>query len=129
MRLQHRVVSVLSLLNVLYQAILPMMLPHLIVRLTDPEYRVGLGACEALYNIARVVRGAIVPYVPRILEALYNLAADRLVEVQQSVLVLDRLMMDLVCETRQIDLSEIVQVNPSPTPCKDPPFFGRALFL
>lgn len=75
-------------------------MPLLTMRLRDPAEGVALAACEAVYNIARVVRGDFVKYIPGIVEALCALSSSAIGAMHQAHSVLNRLVMDLVCECR-----------------------------
>lgn len=82
------------------EVLVPEAMKHLTARLREVGDGVALAACEAVYNIARIVRGDIVDYVPGIVEALCFLSASAMGSLQQACGVLNRLAMDLVCECR-----------------------------
>ncbi|KAL9679247.1 hypothetical protein QQ045_017103 [Rhodiola kirilowii] len=58
----------------------------------DQESRVRYYACEALYNIAKVVRGDFIFFFNRIFDALCKLSADSDANVQSAAHLLDRLV-------------------------------------
>jgi vacuole morphology and inheritance protein 14 len=49
-------------------------------------------ACESLYNVVKVARGAVLPHFVEIFNALANLAADPDQNVKNGSELLDRLM-------------------------------------
>lgn len=68
----------------------------------DPESRVRYYACEALFNIVKVVRGQILTYFNEIFDGLCKLYADVSIDVKNGAQLLDRLVKDVVteCEVR-----------------------------
>ncbi|PNX93522.1 protein VAC14 [Trifolium pratense] len=68
---------------------------------SDQESRVRYYACEALYNIAKVVRGDFILYFNNIFDALCKLSADSDGNVQSAAHLLDRLVKDIVTESDQ----------------------------
>ena len=58
----------------------------------DPDLRVRYYACESLYNVVKVARGAILPQFTDIFGALSKLACDSEQSVKNATELLDRLM-------------------------------------
>ncbi len=74
----------------------------------DPEARVRYYACESLYNIAKVVRGDIVVYFNQIFDGLCKLFADVDVDVKNGSNLLDRLIKDIVTESKTFDVERFI---------------------
>lgn len=58
----------------------------------DPDLRVRYYACESLYNVVKVARGAVLPQFTDIFGALSKLACDSEQSVKNATELLDRLM-------------------------------------
>ncbi|XP_064599095.1 LOW QUALITY PROTEIN: protein VAC14 homolog [Liolophura sinensis] len=65
----------------------------------DQDSRVRYYACEALYNIVKVARGAVLVFFNDIFDGLAKLATDPDQNVKNGTELLDRLMKDIVTET------------------------------
>lgn len=65
---------------------------------SDSDSRVRYYACESLYNVVKVARGAVLPHFAEIFSALSKLAADPEQNVKNASELLDRLMKDIVSE-------------------------------
>ncbi|KAF5450330.1 hypothetical protein F2P56_030690 [Juglans regia] len=63
---------------------------------SDQDSRVRYYACEALYNIAKVVREDSIIFFNQIFDALCKLSADSDANVQSAAHLLDRLVKDIV---------------------------------
>ncbi|XP_054824448.1 protein VAC14 homolog isoform X3 [Prosopis cineraria] len=74
----------------------------------DPDNRVRYYACEALYNIAKVVRGEFIVFFNEIFDALCKLSADSDPSVQSAAHLLDRLVKDIVTESDQFSIEEFI---------------------
>lgn len=72
--------------------------------LSDSESRVRYYACEALYNVVKVARGAVLPNFNDIFDCLSKLAADSDQNVKNGSELLDRLLKDIVTESSSFDL-------------------------
>ena len=59
---------------------------------SDSDLRVRYYACESLYNVVKVARGAVLPHFSEIFSALSKLAADPDQHVKSAAELLDRLM-------------------------------------
>uniref|UniRef100_UPI00358FE29E protein VAC14 homolog isoform X2 n=1 Tax=Myxine glutinosa TaxID=7769 RepID=UPI00358FE29E len=70
----------------------------------DPDPRLRYYACEALYNIVKVARGAVLPYFNQVFHGLSKLAADPDPNVKSGSELLDRLLKDIVTESDHFDL-------------------------
>ncbi|CAI9783398.1 unnamed protein product [Fraxinus pennsylvanica] len=66
--------------------------PPILYSFSDQDSRVRYYACEALYNIAKVVRGNFTVLFNQIFEVLYKLSIDSDPNVQSATYLLDRLV-------------------------------------
>ncbi|CAL7935227.1 unnamed protein product [Xylocopa violacea] len=71
---------------------------------SDSDLRVRYYACESLYNVVKVARGAVLPQFTDIFAALSKLACDSEQSVKNATELLDRLMKDIVTESGLFDL-------------------------
>ncbi|XP_032086655.1 protein VAC14 homolog isoform X2 [Thamnophis elegans] len=74
----------------------------------DADSRLRYYACEALYNIVKVARGAIVPHFNVLFDGLSKLAADPDPNVKSGSELLDRLLKDIVTESSRFDLVSFI---------------------
>ncbi|KAJ3071225.1 hypothetical protein HDU98_005638 [Podochytrium sp. JEL0797] len=72
--------------------------PPILACFADPDIRVRYYACEAMYNVAKVARRALLLYFNELLDALSRLVADLDASVKDGAELLDRLVKDIVCE-------------------------------
>jgi vacuole morphology and inheritance protein 14 len=82
--------------------------PPVVNSFLDQDSRVRYYACEALYNIAKVVRGEFIVFFNRIFDALCKLSADSDANVQSAAHLLDRLIKDIVTESESFSIEEFV---------------------
>ncbi|PKA55629.1 Protein VAC14 like [Apostasia shenzhenica] len=82
--------------------------PPVLNSFLDQDSRVRYYACEALYNIAKVVRGDFIIYFNQIFDALCKLSADSDANVQSAAHLLDRLVKDIVTESDQFSIEEFI---------------------
>ncbi|GAU20374.1 hypothetical protein TSUD_11920 [Trifolium subterraneum] len=82
--------------------------PPVLNSFSDQDSRVRYYACEALYNIAKVVRGDFIVYFNDIFDALCKLSADSDGNVQSAAHLLDRLVKDIVTESDQFSIEEFI---------------------
>ncbi|XP_077228366.1 protein VAC14 homolog [Tasmannia lanceolata] len=94
----------LFLLDVISQQIVPPVLNSF----SDQDSRVRYYAYEALYNIAKVVRGDFIVFYHQIFDALCTLSADSDSNVQNTAHLLDRLVKDIVTESDQFSIEEFI---------------------
>ena len=87
-----------------HEAFLGTIVPPVLRSFSDQDSRVRYYACEALYNIAKVARGDIVPFFNDIFEALCKLSADADPNVQNAAHLLDRLVKDIVTESADFSI-------------------------
>ena len=59
---------------------------------SDPDVHVRYYACESLYNVVKIARGAVLPLFTDIFGALSKLACDSEQSVKNATELLDRLM-------------------------------------
>ncbi|KAJ0038021.1 hypothetical protein Pint_22387 [Pistacia integerrima] len=82
-------------------------MPPVLNSYSDKDSRVRYYACEALYNIAKVVRGDFIIFFNQIFDALCKLSADSDANVQSAAHLLDRLVKDIVTESDQFSVPDI----------------------
>ncbi|KAA8532508.1 hypothetical protein F0562_032676 [Nyssa sinensis] len=82
--------------------------PPVLSSFSDQDSRVRYYACEALYNIAKVVRGDFIVFFNQIFDALCKLSADSDANVQSAAHLLDRLVKDIVTESDQFSIEEFI---------------------
>ncbi|GFN77931.1 vac14-like protein [Plakobranchus ocellatus] len=70
----------------------------------DGDSRVQYYACESLYNIVKVARGAILPHFNEVFDGLSKLTAHPDQNVKNGAELLDRLIKDIVTESSSFDL-------------------------
>ncbi|CAH8363508.1 unnamed protein product [Eruca vesicaria subsp. sativa] len=87
---------------------LEQIVPPVITSLSDQDSRVRYYACEALYNIAKVVRGEFIFFFNKIFDALCKLSADSDPSVQSAAHVLDGLVKDIVTESDEFSIEEFI---------------------
>ena len=84
------------------------LLPPILHCLEDPDGRVRYYACESLYNVAKVARGAILDYFNQIFDGLCKLFVDVDVDVKHGAQLLDRLVKDIVTESDAFDVDKFI---------------------
>ncbi|KAG2261673.1 hypothetical protein Bca52824_068752 [Brassica carinata] len=87
---------------------LEQIVPPVIQSFSDQDSRVRYYACEALYNIAKVVRGEFIFFFNDIFDALCKLSADSDPSVQSAAHVLDGLVKDIVTESDAFSVEEFI---------------------
>ncbi|CAO2828536.1 unnamed protein product [Amaranthus hypochondriacus] len=87
---------------------LEQIVPPVLQSFSDHDSRVRYYACEALYNIAKVVRGEFIVFFNQIFDALCKLSADSAANVQSAAHLLDRLVKDIVTESDQFSIEEFI---------------------
>ncbi|XP_058732506.1 protein VAC14 homolog [Vicia villosa] len=87
---------------------LEQIVPPVLNSFSDQDSRVRYYACEALYNIAKVVRGEFIVFFNQIFDALCKLSADSDANVQSAAHLLDRLVKDIVTESDQFSIEEFI---------------------
>ncbi|XP_021594534.1 protein VAC14 homolog isoform X2 [Manihot esculenta] len=96
---------------------LEQIVPPVLNSFSDQDSRVRYYACEALYNIAKVVRGDFIVFFNQIFDALCKLSADSDANVQSAAHLLDRLVklsychimkQDIVTESDQFSIEEFI---------------------
>lgn len=83
-------------------------LPPVLHSFNDQDSRVRYYACEALYNIAKVARGGIVPFFNDVFDALCKLSGDSDPNVQNAAHLLDRLVKDIVTESTSFSVEAFI---------------------
>lgn len=86
------------------------LVPPVLSCFCDQDSRVRYYGCEALYNIAKVARGSILPFFNEIFDGLSKLAADPDPNVKNGAELLDRLIKDVVMESSSFDLVSFVPI-------------------
>lgn len=77
---------------------------------SDGDLRVRYYACESLYNVVKIARGAVLPHFAEIFSALSKLAADPDQSVKNASEHLDRQMKDIVSEDPSFDMVGFIQL-------------------
>ncbi|XP_042426218.1 protein VAC14 homolog isoform X2 [Zingiber officinale] len=94
--------------NIFFRIISKQIVPPVLKSFADQDSRVRYHACEALYNIAKVVRGDFIVFFNKIFDALCKLSADSDPSVQSAAHLLDRLIKDIVTESDQFSIEEFI---------------------
>ncbi|XP_066591996.1 protein VAC14 homolog [Prorops nasuta] len=94
---------------------------------SDPDLRVRYFACESLYNVVKVARGAVLPQFTDIFAALSKLACDSDQSVRNATELLDRLIKDIVTESGLFDLVGFMPLLRERIYTKNP--FGRQFVI
>ncbi|KAL1513807.1 hypothetical protein ABEB36_003166 [Hypothenemus hampei] len=76
--------------------------------LSDQDLRVRYHACESLYNVVMVCRGAVLPHFPAIFNTLSKIATDSDHTIKNASELLDRLLKDIVTESSYFDLKGFI---------------------
>ncbi|XP_050300937.1 protein VAC14 homolog isoform X2 [Anthonomus grandis grandis] len=76
--------------------------------LSDQDLRVRYYACESLYNVVKVSRGAVLPHFSPIFNALSKIATDSDQNIKNGSELLDRLLKDIVAESTSFDLDGFI---------------------
>jgi len=76
--------------------------------LNDQDSRVRYYASEALYNVIKVIRGDILPHFNTVFDILCQLTADPDQSVKSGAELIDRLLKDIVTETKSFDVSAFI---------------------
>ncbi|CAH3026669.1 unnamed protein product [Porites evermanni] len=84
------------------------LIPPVLACFYDQDSRVRYYACEALYNIAKVARGSVLPFFNDVFDGLSKLAADPDPNVKNGAELLDRLIKDIVTESSSFDLVSFI---------------------
>ncbi|THU64321.1 hypothetical protein C4D60_Mb01t25220 [Musa balbisiana] len=87
---------------------LKQIVPPVLNSFADQDSKVRYYACEALYNIAKVVRGDFIIFFNKIFDALCKLSADSDPNVQSAAHLLDRLIKDIVTDSDQFSIEEFI---------------------
>lgn len=83
---------------------IPELIHPILACFSDSDLRVRYYACESLYNVVKVARGAVLDHFTEIFNGLSKLAADPDQSVKNGSELLDRLMKDIVTESTSFDL-------------------------
>ncbi|KAF8389952.1 hypothetical protein HHK36_024472 [Tetracentron sinense] len=87
---------------------LQQIVPPVLNAFSHQDSKVGYCACQALYNIAKVVREGIIEFFNQIFDALSKLSAVPDADLQGAVYRLDRLMKDIATETDLFSYEEFI---------------------
>ncbi|GAB4814784.1 hypothetical protein N2152v2_001830 [Parachlorella kessleri] len=85
--------------------VLPKIVPPILNSFTDQDSRVRYYAAEALYNVAKSLRGSFMEVFTDCFEALFKICSDPDPSVQSAATFLDRLIKDIVAESHTFDLA------------------------
>lgn len=84
------------------------LLPPVLSCFTDQDMRTRYYACESLYNISKIARGAILAFFNEIFDGLCKLSADPDPNVKNAAMLLDRLVKDIVTEVGTFDVERFI---------------------
>ncbi|XXG81811.1 hypothetical protein AAC387_Pa09g2376 [Persea americana] len=87
---------------------LEQIVPPVLLSFSDQDSRVRYYACEALYNIGKVVTGDLIVFFNQIFDALCKLSADSDGNVQSAAHLLDRLVKEIVTNSDQFSIEEFI---------------------
>ncbi|XP_077230419.1 protein VAC14 homolog isoform X2 [Tasmannia lanceolata] len=87
---------------------LEQIIPPVLNSFSDQDSMVRYHACEALYNIAKVVRGDLIVFFNQIFDALCKLSADSASNVQNAAHILDKLLKDIATDSDQFSIEEFI---------------------
>lgn len=76
--------------------------------MADQDLRVRYYACESLYNVVKVSRGAVLPHFSAIFSSLSKIATDPDQNVKNASELLDRLLKDIIVESTSFDLDGFI---------------------
>ncbi|CAG9861104.1 unnamed protein product [Phyllotreta striolata] len=76
--------------------------------MVDQDLRVRYYACESLYNVVKVSRGAVLCHFPAIFNSLSKIATDPDHNVKNASELLDRLLKEIVLENTEFDLDGFI---------------------
>ncbi|XP_060518778.1 protein VAC14 homolog isoform X2 [Cylas formicarius] len=75
---------------------------------SDQDLSVRYYACESLFNVVKVARGAVLPQFPTIFNCLSKIAIDPDQSIKNASELLDRLLKDIVTESPSFDLNGFI---------------------
>ena len=78
--------------------------------LSDSDHRVRYYACESLYNVVKVARDNVLPMFTDIFSAISVVVADPDQNVKNGSELLDRLLKDIVTESKKFEVAAFVPV-------------------
>ncbi|XP_028392821.1 protein VAC14 homolog [Dendronephthya gigantea] len=84
------------------------LIPPVLSCFYDQDSRVRYYACEALYNISKVAKEAVLPFFNSIFDGLSKLASDTDPNVKSGADLLDRLVKDIVTESASFDIVSFI---------------------
>jgi vacuole morphology and inheritance protein 14 len=87
---------------------LPELVQPVLTCFDDPDARVRYYACESLYNISKVARGAVLVFFNGAFDGLCKLSSDSDSNVRYGAELLDRLMKDIVSENPHFDIDNFI---------------------
>ena len=74
---------------------LPSMLPAILKNFGDPEPRVRYYACESLFNVTKICRVAMLPFIGELFVGVCRLVGDADADVRNGAAIYDRLLKEL----------------------------------
>lgn len=90
------------------QSHMDQLVPPVLICFSDEDPGVRYSACEAFYNIAKVARHGILPHFDAVFDGLCKLYADVEQMVKDGAQCLDRLVRDIVTESRDFNYAGFV---------------------
>ncbi|OQV15099.1 Protein VAC14-like protein [Hypsibius exemplaris] len=87
---------------------IPQIIQPVLSCFNDSDSRIRYFACEALYNVVKVARDAAMPYFSEVFDVLSKLCADSDTNTKNGAELLDRLVKDVVIESKSFNLETFV---------------------
>ena len=97
--------------------------------LSDSDHRVRYYACESLYNVVKVARDNVLPMFTDIFSAISVVVADPDQNVKNGSELLDRLLKDIVTESKKFEVASFVSVLKKRKLKDNPGSVFRTVFL
>ena len=82
----------------------------ILICLSDPDSRVRYYACESLYNVVKVARENVLPMFSEIFGSISQVVADPDQNVKNGSELLDRLLKDIVTESKKFDVVAFIPI-------------------
>ena len=86
------------------------MINPILTCLSDADSRVRYYACESLYNVVKVARDHVLPMFTDIFSSISSVVADPDQNVKNGSELLDRLLKDIVTESKKFDVVAFIPV-------------------
>lgn len=87
---------------------LDLLVPAITKSFNDPEARVRFYACESLFNLSKICRGAVLAFFGDIFAGICKLVADQDTDVKNGAALYDRLLKEVVMESERLDVERFI---------------------